>query len=424
MTERTVALVGGMLIDGQGKAPIENSAILIRGTTIEKVGQKDNIQLPEGCEVIDVTGKIVMPGMMDIHVHLSLGHLDTPPVGGFMSLPPYLSRPLPWFGITSFAYARLAFQMGFTTLRDVGDLEGGGGGYTSVALRDAIDAGIVEGPRILASGPFLTTTSGHADYLPPWLIRTDVKPLVVDGVDECLKAVRQQVKMKTDWIKILATGGIMDSWDKQEFNDDELKVIMDEAHSKGKLVCAHSMHPEGILAAVKAGLDTVEHGTFLTEEIIELMLKKGTYLVPTLYAPWAMVNQGKKFGLAEAYVESCRVNILEPHMKSFRMAYEAGVKIAMGTDCGFPSCVHGTNALELELMTKYSDMSPMEAIVIATRSSAAALRLEDKVGTIEKGKWADIVVVDGNPLSDIKVLQDKERILLVMKEGKIYVKSF
>lgn len=422
MPERKVALVGGMLIDGLKKVPIENSAILIRDTVIEKVGQKENVKLPEECEVIDVTGKTVMPGMMDLHVHLSIGHLDTPPVGGFMTLPPFISRPMPWFGIMSFAYARLAFEMGFTTIRDVGDLECGG--YTSVALRDAINDGIVEGPRILASGPVLTTTGGHADFLPQWLARDDVKPLVVDGVDGCLKAVRQQVKMKTDWIKILATGGIMDPENKQEFNNDELRAIVNEAHSKGKPVCAHCMYAEGTFAAVKAGVDTVEHGTQLTEEIIELMLKNGTYLVPTLSAPYAIVDRGKEFGLPESYIDACRVSVFEPHMRSFRMAYDAGVKMAMGTDCGFPPCPHGTNAIELELMTKDSGMSPMEAIVITTGNNAAALRLEDKLGTIEKGKYADIIVVDGNPLEDIKVLQDKEKISLVMKEGKIYARPF
>ncbi len=216
----------------------------------------------------------------------------------------------------------------------------------------------------------------------------------------------------------------MDGWGLNMFTDDELKVIMDEAHSKGKPVCAHLCYPEGIISAINAGLDTVEHGTKMTEEVIELMLKKGTVLVPTVYAPWANVNRGKEFGLPDAYMETTRKHMYEPHMKSFRMAYEAGVNIAMGTDCGYTPCPHGTNAKELELMMQFSGMSAMEAIVITTRNAAETLGMGDKLGTVEKGKLADVIVVDGNPLEDIKVLQDKAKISLVMKEGSVCVNRF
>jgi imidazolonepropionase-like amidohydrolase len=418
MAENTIALIGGNLINGLQNTMIENSAIVIRGNTIDKVGNKKDIRLPSQCDVIDVSGQTVMPGLIDCHVHLCMGHLDTSPIGGFEVLPPSLSRPLSWFGIMSFAYARLALEMGFTTLRDVGDQS-----YSSVALRDIINSGIVEGPRILASGPALTTTGGHFDFLPLWLTRKDSLNYVVDGINECSQAVRRNVKMRTDWIKIFATGGIMDSWDKQEFNDEELAIIIKEAHSKGKFVCAHCMHPEGTLAAIKAGIDTVEHGSRLTTEIIELMLKNGTYLIPTLYAPHAIVNKGDEFGMSESYVENCRANVFEPHINSFRMAYKAGVKIAMGSDCGMRPCPHGSNSVELELMTKYCDMSAMDSIIAATRNSAMTLKLADKLGTIEPGKYADILVVNGDPLQDITILQDKSKISLVMRDGKTYVRK-
>jgi imidazolonepropionase-like amidohydrolase len=405
------ALVGGTLFDGTGTDSRENFVIIVTGNLIEAVGQKDQVEVPQGCEVIDVSGKTVMPGMMDLHVHLALGSTDVMVPHG--SLSPLLDKPMTLIGIKGFARARRTLEMGFTTLRDAGDV-----GYLSVALRDAINMGMVEGPRIVASGQFLSTTSGHADFMPLWLLRTDDETNVADGIAGVLKAVRRQVKMKTDWVKFFATGGIMDPEDKQEFNDDELRVLVDTAHDKEKWVCAHCMHPQGTLAAVKAGIDTVEHGSHVTEEIVDLMLKKGTYLIPTIYAPFANVNQGEKFGLPKIYMDKCRP-IVDLHIKSFQMALKAGIKIAMGTDAGYTPCPHGTNAFELELLVKYG-MSPMEAIQSATKNAASALRLDDKLGTIEKGKLADIIVVEGDPLKDIGLLQKKEKIKLVMKEGTIY----
>jgi imidazolonepropionase-like amidohydrolase len=305
--------------------------------------------------------------------------------------------------------------MGFTTLRDPAELLGG---YATVALREAINRGVVEGPRILTAGPILTTTGGHADFWPLWINRDDMPTVTqVDGVEECRKAVRERVKMGTDWIKIFGSGGIMDSYSKCEFADDELKVIVEEAHAKERLVSAHLMYSEGVRACVKAGVDTVEHGSILTDECIELMLENKTVLVPTLFAVWSITKRGKEFGLTDEYIETSTKNLFEPHIKSFRKAYEAGVKLAMGTDCGFQPCPHGTNAKELELMMEFSDMSAMEAIQITTKNAAEALRIDDQVGTITEGKIADLIVIDGNPLKDICILQDKSKILMVMKEG-------
>jgi imidazolonepropionase-like amidohydrolase len=279
----------------------------------------------------------------------------------------------------------------------------------------------VEGPRIIASGQFLTTTGGHADALPCWVKRADDESNAADGREGVLKAVRRQIKMKTDWIKFFATGGIMDPWDVQEFNDEELETIVKEAHDKGRRVCAHCMHPKGTLAAVRAGIDTVEHGSNLTAEIIELMLKKGTFLIPTIYAPYANVHRGTEYGLPKIYVERCRP-VFETHVKSFQTALKAGVKMAMGTDCGYTPCVHGTNSYELELFVRYG-MSPMKALLCATKNAGEALGMGDKLGTLEPGKWADLIVIDGDPIEDITVLQKKEKVVLVMKEGVVYRNS-
>jgi imidazolonepropionase-like amidohydrolase len=410
VNENLLALVGGKLIDGSGKNPIADATVLVDGKVVSETGRKGKVKIPEGCRVIDVSGKTVMPGLIDLHVHLSMGERDV--LVPSAALPPTLGQSLTFVGIKGFAHARRSLHMGFTTLRDVGDV-----GFLSVALRDTVAAGLVEGPRVVASGQFLTTTGGHADALPCWVKRDDEEANVADGREGVLRAVRRQIKMKTDWIKFFATGGIMDPWDEQEFNDQEIETLVQESHDKGRRVCAHCMHPKGTLAAVRAGIDTVEHGSNLTEGIIELMLKKGTVLVPTLYAPYANVHRGAEYGLPKIYTERCKP-IFENHVKSFQRALKAGVKMALGTDCGYTPCIHGTNAFELELLVKYG-MSPMDALLCATRNAADALGMGGTLGTVKKGNWADLIVIDGNPLKDIRVLQEKEKIVLVMKEGAV-----
>lgn len=405
------ALLGGTLIDGTGTGIQDNTAVLVDNDTIIDVGLRETTAIPEGYEILDITGNTLMPGLIDTHVHLHIGEHDLiVPSGG---LPPELGQPMTFIGIKGYAHAKRALEMGFTTIRDAGDV-----GFLSVALRDAISMGIVEGPRIVASGQWLSTTGGHADYLPLWLRRTDDTSNVVDGVDQVLAAVRRQIKMKTDWIKLYVTGGIMDPEDKQEFTDEELKTAIDEAHGKEKYVMGHCMHARGTLAGLRAGLDTIEHGTDLTEEIVELMLQKGTFLVPTLAVQTAIVNKGQEFGLPQSYVERFTEHV-EIGRKSFTLALEAGVPIALGTDAGFNVMLHGENAKELEALVDYG-MTPMQAIVTATSQAASALRLDDKIGTVEKGKLADLIVVDGNPLEDLRILQESKNILLVMKEGTFY----
>ena len=417
MDSKPIALVGGTMIDGTGRDPVNNSVLITDGKCISKVGTTETVKIPEGCEVIDIRGKTVMPGLIDMHVHLGFDEVDM----GSLYMPSHIYKPLPWYGIISYVNARKNFEMGFTTLRDCGEVIGE---YSTLALRDVINAGILRGPRLFVSGPWLTTTCGHnGSTLPLWISRNDIiSQWCVDGPDECLKATRERIKMGVDFIKVFGTGGIMNSYNQQEFNEEELKAIVDEAHSKGLPVSGHLEYPDGMIACLNAGFDTMEHGWVLTEEVIRLMIEKGTVLMPTISVVWNIVNRGDELRLPKAYIETTKNTIYDKAMKSFKMAYEAGVTIATGSDCGFFTCAHGTNAQELEMMVKCCGMTEMEAIVASTKTGAETLGMGSRFGTLEAEKLADVIVVDGNPLADITVLQKKENILMVMKEGFIDVK--
>lgn len=404
-------LNGGTLIDGTGNPPVEDAVVIIEDSRIKHAGKREESEIAEGADVTDITGKTILPGLMDLHIHLCLADDDV--LAPKAALPTFIDKPAPWLGIRAFSIARRSLKMGFTTLRSCGEIV-----WLDVNLRSAVDEGIVEGPRIVCSGQFLSTTGGQWDFFPEWLIRTDTENNLADGNDAIIKAVRRQVKMKTDWVKYCATGGIMNAYQKtHNFTPEELKTLVETAHSNGLLVSAHCIHHKGTLDAVKAGTDSIEHGAMLTDEIIDLMLEKGTYLVPTLYAPHAVVHRGIDYGLPEVYIEKAKP-VMEVHQRSFEKALKAGVKIACGSDSGMTSVVHGTSAVELEIMVDHG-MSPMQAILAATRDSADCLQRKEELGTVEKGKTADLIVVDGNPLDDISVLQKQECIALVMKDGVV-----
>jgi imidazolonepropionase-like amidohydrolase len=256
--------------------------------------------------------------------------------------------------------------------------------------------------------------------MPPWLVRTDLLYPAADGADGVLKTVRQIIKMNTDWIKFTATGGAtVNTWDKQQFNDEEIRTLINEAHDKGRPVACHAVWGKGALASAKYGVDSIEHGCELDDGLVDLMIKKNIFLVPTLYVPQLVAKRGADFGFTPEALENLKT-AASKHGKSFRRALKAGVKIAMGTDGGYGPVQHGTNAYELELMVE-NGMTPMQAILSATKTAAECLRIDDRTGTIERGKWADILVVDGDPLEDITILQNKENIRVVMKDGKIFL---
>jgi len=403
-----VAFVGGCLIDGSGGPVLKNGSIVVKGNRIHSVGPSEAVQIPDQARVFDISGMTIMPAMIDMHVHLYWNGEPN------LALHSY-KESTAFRAVKAVAYIQRSLEAGFTTLRSGGEV-----GFLDVALRDAAELGVIWGSRVIASGYSISGTGGHADKFPPWLYRTDEVRLLADGPDECLKAVRNQIKMKVDWVKFHASGGVMDPFSNpqlQEYSDKEMETIVNEAHARGKPVFAHAQGAHGIRAAVRAGVDSIEHGFYLEDDIIEMMLKKGTYLIPTLVALRKIIEAGEKGGIPKESVEKA-IPHGEAHAASFRKAYEAGVKICMGTDCGSPYNYHGDNAYELYLMVK-NGMKEMDALVACTKRAAEALRMKDKIGTLENGKWADLLVVKGDPLKDIRVLVQKENIKLVMKEGKI-----
>jgi imidazolonepropionase-like amidohydrolase len=404
----SIALKGANLIDGRGGKPLEEVIILIEGDKINSILPESQIDLDPNVEIIEVRGKTVMPGLIDAHVHLEI-----PAVSDRLT---YLIKTPPALVAFYAAHnARITLEAGFTTLRDAG------GPAVLVSLRDAIKLGLVSGPRLLTSG-VISMTAGHGDaamgkaHWPASLQAT------ADGVDEVRKRVREHVRTGFDWIKIFTSGGVLSEGDEswwRNYTLEEINAITDEAHALGKRVAAHAHGTEGIKNAIKGGVDTIEHGIYLDEEVLEMMLEKQLFLVATMTIGRAFLNRAGEAGLPDLAIRKGHM-VMEVVMENMAKAYAAGVRIALGTDCSGNLARAGENAMELELMTEIG-MSPMEAIVAATKNAAEAIGLGDTIGTLELGKKADLIVVDGDPLKDIQILQDKEKILMVIKEGRILV---
>ncbi|MCC7424634.1 MAG: amidohydrolase family protein [Planctomycetaceae bacterium] len=398
----------GRFIDGRNDEPRGKTSIFIDEGRITQV--VDGFSDPKpGDRVIKLVDCTVMPGLMDMHTHLQSQHSkDSYTERFFMDQADYALR--------STVYARKTLLAGFTTVRDLGD-----NGVNSISLRKAIGEGWVPGPRIFTSGKSLATTGGHAD--PTNSLRGDYRrdagPLegVINGPDDARKAVRQRYKEGTDLIKLTATGGVLSlatNGQNPQFTDEELRAVVETAHDYGMIVAVHAHGAEGMKRAVLAGVDSIEHGTFITDEIIGLMKERGTYYVPTLLAGEWVASKAKEPGYFPEVVRPKAASIGPLAGEAFRKAHTAGVKIAFGTDTGVSP--HGDNAREFELMVA-GGMPPMRAIQAATRTAAQLLKIEDRLGTIEPKKIADIVAVEGDPLKDIKAMKN---VVFVMKQGEVF----
>ncbi|MBA3678147.1 MAG: amidohydrolase family protein [Sphingosinicella sp.] len=397
----------GTLLDRPGRAPRRNASVIVRAGRIEAV--QDGFVTPAGAAVIDLSNRFVLPGLIDSHVHLSSDRAGNEGlIAGFTESAQLGAYEALW-------NAGKTLNAGFTTVRNLGD-DG-----ATLALRDAIERGWVEGPRIVDAGQSISTTSGHMDSRLG--IRDELHDSIphgnlCDGADECRKAVRRQIGRGADVIKIATTGGVNSrigaGLGKQMF-DDEAKAIVETAHLYGKKVAVHAHGADGVSVALRAGADSIEHGTLMDEENIRLFKQSGAYYVPTL----STVNGYLERIAAnpDAYPPDVRAKIdwrIGVTGKALQKAVPAGVKIAFGTDAGVSK--HGRNADEFELMVKHG-MTPAAAIQAATVNAADLLGLSAEIGSLEPGKAADIIAVAGDPLSDVTTLK---RVGFVMRNGKIH----
>ena len=399
----------GKVFTGTSNSLQENVTIVVEDNKIKAV-KKGFAEAQEGDTVIDLKTSTVMPGLMDMHVHLSSQH------GGPQTYLERFSLNEADYALRAANYAKITLDSGFTTVRNLGD------GYNeTVALRNAISKGYATGPRIYTVAKSIATTGGHADPSNglSHLLRPDVGPKqgVVNGEAEAREAVRTRYQDGADLIKITATGGVLSvakSGQNPQFMTDELEAIVETAKDYGMTVAVHAHGKEGMKRAIEAGVDSIEHGTYMDDEIRTLMKKHGTYYVPTILAGKFVADKAKIDGFFPELVRPKAAAIGPLIQNTFEQAHKAGVKIAFGTDSGVSA--HGDNAQEFSLMVE-AGMKPADALLSATVNSANLLGISDILGTLEEGKLADIVAVQGNPLDDISLM---ESVSFVMKDGVVY----
>jgi len=406
MAADPIAVKAGTLIDGTGSAPVRNAVILVEDGRITAVGT--SVTIPRGARIIDLSGWTVLPGFIDAHVHM-VGRI----IGEGYNWEDSPVRDLPQEdAIRGVRNARLTLNAGFTTVRNVGATD-----FSDIALRNMIDEGVVEGPRIIAAAHAIGITGGHCDTngYRPGILDPDIRRGIANAAAEIIASVRYQIKHGADVIKVCATGGVLSEGDAvgvQQLSVEELEAAVATATLAERKVAAHAHGNEGIKAAVRAGVASIEHGSTLDDETIALMEEQGTFLVPTLMALEAIERQAKD-GVLTGLRAQKALTIAPIARASFRKAAASGVRIALGTDAGvFP---HGTNAHEFGLMVA-SGLDPMKAIVAGTSSAAELLGLSSEIGAVKPGLAADLVAVNGDPLSDITVL---EKVGFVMKGGRV-----
>ena len=397
----------GKLIDVKNKKVLSNISIFISGNKITDV--KEGFVQPSGSDkIIDLKNKTVMPGLMDMHVHLESETKKGAAADRFTMNPADIA-------FESVGYAKATLMAGFTTVRDLG------GSGVNVSLRNAINKNQVIGPRVYTAGKSIATTGGHADPTNGYRknLMGDPGPAegVINGADEARKAVRQRYKDGSDLIKITATAGVLSQAKDAsgaQFTDDELKAIMETAKDYGFKVAAHAHGAEGMKRAIRAGITSIEHGSYMDDEAMELCKKYGTWYVPTIIAGRSTADSAKISGYYSAIVTPKALEVGTKIQATFARAYKAGVKIAFGTDAGV--FAHGKNWMEFTYMIE-GGMPPMEAIISATLNGAELLGVSNILGIIEKGKLADIIAVDGDPIKDIRTM---EKVRFVMKDGVVY----
>jgi imidazolonepropionase-like amidohydrolase len=400
---RTLVRAGHLLDVKSGKL-LGDQTIVVIGDSIESIAPSATVSAQASDAVIDLRAMTVLPGLIDVHTHLTGG----PDFDPYRELTGTDAKE----AITGVANARTTLMAGFTSVRNVG-----AGGYTDVDLRDAVNAGQVPGPHMLVSGPPLGITGGHCDENLLPIKYHVVGDGVADGIAAVQHKVRENIKYGSDLIKICATGGVLSKGDDpqaSQYTLEEMQAIVADAHRLGRKVAAHAHGAQGILWATQAGVDSIEHGSYIDDASIDEMKKRGTYLVPTLYLEDWMLE----FGHLPPFYHQKMVDVSAVAKSNIKHAVQAGVKIALGTDAAvYP---HGLNAHELDVYVNQIGMSPLAALQTATVNAADLMGWSAKTGSLEPGKWADIIAVEKNPLEDIRVLED---VKFVMKAGVVYKSS-
>ena len=393
----TVAFMDGRVIVGDGRI-LDHATVLVKDGKILKIAQ-NGMNIPKDTQTIPLDGQTLLPGFIDAHIHICMDGSPDPVAAGLTESPTITT-------LKAAESARRTLMAGVTTVRDMGGKDG-----IDFGLRQAIDSGLIPGPRMLISGRLICMTGGHG-----WQVG-----LEANGPDEVRKAARDQIKAGVDIVKLMATGGVLTPAvepGSEQFTEDELRAGVEEAHKAGKKTATHAMGTRGIQNALRAGIDSIEHGVYLDDETVSMMMARNIPLIPTISALYNIETKGIEAGIPAFAVEKT-LKVKPFHLESIRMAREAGVSVAAGTDAGTPFNLHGENLGEIKLLVDYGGFSPMGAIEAGTRIAARVLGLEKDLGTVEEGKVADLVLVEGNPLDNIDVLLNQESICLVMQGGKI-----
>ena len=388
----------GRVITGTGEV-VERGLLVVDGPIIVFVGPERGWRISKKDSVFDLSGKAILPGLIDCHVHLCMD-------GSSDSMTSLMKEPIALNSLKAARHARLTLEAGITTVRDMG-----GRDYVDISLRNAIRGKVVQGPRMLCSGKMVCMTGGYG-----WQYSQEA-----DGPEGVRKAVREQIKAGADVIKLMATGGLLTRGGDgraAQLTLEELQAGVEEARKAGRRTATHCQGNEGIKNSLLAGIHSIEHGIFLDDEAAALMLERKAFLVPTLSPPHRILRGGVNTGISSFVVAKAR-SAMKDHHDSIVKAYKAKIPIAMGTDAGTPFNHHGENLEELELLSTVG-MSPMEAILSATKTASEALGLEKEIGTLERGKLADLIVVDGDPLEGIRLLQKKEKVAAIMMEGQFF----
>ncbi|SDY30999.1 Imidazolonepropionase [Modestobacter sp. DSM 44400] len=396
MTTTSFLLRNVTVVDGTGSAPVPGQAVVVEGRRIAWIGPVDSAPSTAPEHVVDGGGRTVLPGLINCHVHLT--HDGTPDLMAQVA-----TDTIPIVTLRAARAARVTLQSGVTTVRDCGAAD-----EVAVELAKAIERGMIPGPRVQAAGRVITMTGGHGHFI----------GREADGPDEVRKATRTEIKAGAAVIKVMATGGVLTpgvSPTQTALLPEELAVVAQEAHNSGRRVTTHAIGRAGIHNALLAGIDSIEHGFYLDDELLELAVAQGTFLVPTILAVDGIIRNGRAQGIPGWVVEKAE-NEAQQQRASFAAAVASGMRIAAGTDAGTPFNGHGDLALELALMVEHG-LTAMQALVAATRSAAENLGLAHEIGTLEVDRLADLVLVDGDPVADITATG---RVVLVVKDGVVH----